>query len=98
MLYVKGKVLACIPRDVNFVRDGQSKSFKAHRCVLHDPTSNALPVTVELGETPLEIGKAYRVPVSLRSYSTRSGDAQVQINGIRNLPPEEISLATPGGK
>jgi hypothetical protein len=93
MLYVKGQCLNCNPRNVDYKQNGISKSFTAHRCCLHDPSGNTDPIYVETGEIPLEKGKAYRIPVYVRPFFSRAGEARFQLMAYKDQPPVEIKLA-----
>lgn len=97
MIYVKGVVLTCRSYDREFTdkRDGKKKEFKAHRCWIHDPNSEADPIVVETGETYLVPGTAYRLGVSFRPWVGKNGEPHVQISKLRDYVPEEINLKPP---
>lgn len=92
MLVYSGFCLSCRPRDVNYMKDGVQKTFRTHRCCLHDPDSEQDPIYIETGEAALEKGKAYRIAVRVSNYvSKKTGEIKLQFNTYRAHPPKELT-------
>lgn len=91
MLIYTGLCLSCHSRDVEYNKNGVSKSFTAHRCCMHDPNSNSDPLYIETGEVPLEKGKCYQIAVRVTTYTKKNGETVIQYQTYKDYPPRELN-------
>lgn len=90
-LYAKGEVLNCRARSVNYKdkATGEPKSFVSHTVCVFDRSSDGDPIKIDMGDSPLGVGKFYRIPVRVSVYTPDGGRPMIQYHGLKDDPPKE---------
>lgn len=90
MMYVKGKVISSASRKIVSKKNGQSYTFWTS--YVHNELTGR-PIPVEVGDTPLESGVIYRIPVYVRPYPSRGG-VDYQLGTYKDHPPQKVAAKT----
>ena len=90
MLFIHGVVLTCRANTYNRKnpKPGESKTFTSHRALVHDPASNRDPIRVDTGETELQPGHWYNIPVYVSLYSPEGRSPIIEYKSLKDSPPQ----------
>lgn len=85
MLFVRGRLISCVPKEITKKATGEV--FTVHRGFFLD-SSVGSPKEVELGDMPLKPGSDYELEVYVRTYAKTNGEIAWQLarpkNGVVN--------------